>query len=167
MNQPLDTVFNLHKHTEVSHGGDLSLDACACTVFLRNNRPWIGIKLFDSKGKPFIGRVDIENNRLNCLSFCKDFTRVLDALGPGDIRDMYKSVNAVFNADESPEVGYILDLPLKFGADRITLFKTEPWICFGLLQTKGDTTIRCITVSPALRISDGCRTLFVQDISET
>ena len=36
--------------------------------------------------------------------------RVLDLLGPGDVGDVHQAVDALFEADEDPEVGDVADL---------------------------------------------------------
>src|SRR5436853_604224 len=63
---------------------------------------------------------------------------MLDALGPGNIRDMYQPVNAVLDLDERAEVGQRHDLALNPQAQRITLADRSPRIGNQLLVAEAD-----------------------------
>lgn len=100
MDQPFDSLFDLQEDTEIGNGCHLALDAGARAVFARNFAPGIGSQLFDAEGKPFVFGIDVEDNGLDRLPLAEDFTRMLDPLGPGDVGNVDKSVDAVLDADE-------------------------------------------------------------------
>ena len=66
---------------------------------------------------------------------------MLDALGPGNIRNMHQPVNAVFDLDECPEVGQVTHAPFDARADRVTLRQRLPRIGFDLLDAETDSPI--------------------------
>ena len=63
---------------------------------------------------------------------------MLDALGPGEIGDVNKPVDAVLDTDKHAEIGNILDLALDNRAHRVTLHHQIPGVGLQLLHTQGN-----------------------------
>src|ERR1039457_3743800 len=57
---------------------------------------------------------------------------------------MNQAVYAVFNADEHPENGDVLDLSLNLGADRIFFTDGGPGVDFGLLDAEGNPPVSAV-----------------------
>src|SRR5689334_1971055 len=141
MDKPFDPVLDLHEHTEIHEGSYFPLNSRTGLVSVRNSGPRVREKLLNPEGETFVGRIDIEHDSLNGLALGKDFARILDSLGPRNIGNMNKTVDAVFDPDEGAEIGNILDLSLKFGPGRVALLEKQPRILFGLLETEGNPAV--------------------------
>src|SRR5581483_6909585 len=61
---------------------------------------------------------------------------MLDVLGPGDIRNVYQTIDPVLDLDKSPEIGDVAHAPLDDGADRIAVGQGGPRVRLKLFQTE-------------------------------
>src|SRR4051812_4382786 len=75
----------LDKDSELSHSANLPGHDIADIMISEECLPCVRLELLDSKRKPPAGCVDIQDHRLDYLSFFHNFGRVLDAYSPRHI----------------------------------------------------------------------------------
>src|ERR1700757_1276066 len=94
--------------------------------------PDIRLELLDAQRKTAILRLDAQNDRTNLLALLQDLGRMLDPLGPAQVRNMHQTVDAVFDLDERAEVGEVAYAPFDDGAGGILLLELLPRILLEL-----------------------------------
>jgi len=78
---------------------------------------------------------------MNKLAFGIHITGMFDTLCPGDVRYVYQTIDAFFDADKHAEVGHVLDLAFDFCADGVLVGNRGPWVFGDLLETEGDLAV--------------------------
>ena len=129
--QALDTVGDFYEGAELRRAQNLALDDVADAVLREEGIPDIRLKLLDAERETAVFGLDAEHDRANLLALLQDFGRVLDALGPAEVRDVDEAVDAVFNLDEGSEVGEVADAALDDGAGGVLVLKLPPRGCPG------------------------------------
>ncbi len=140
MNQSFNSVFQFNKSTEISQVGNLPIYIVTGNNLFADGFPGIFLQLSYSQGKPLIIFVKVKDNCLNGLAFSKLFTWMLQAFTPGNVRDVYQSINIIFNADKNAKVGDIFDFTLNFGANGVFVNQSIPWIGFNLFHSQGNAS---------------------------
>src|SRR5438309_1446389 len=100
MTEALDSFGNFDEGAELRGTQNLAVDDVANTVLGEEGLPDIGLELLDAQRQAAVFRLDAENHSLDLLALLQDFGRMLDALGPAQVRDMHQAVDAVFDLDE-------------------------------------------------------------------
>src|SRR5215470_980370 len=90
--------------------------------------PHIGLKLLDPKREAAVFRLYAENNSLHLFTLLQNFRGMLDALGPAQVRNVYQTIDAVFDLDERSEVGQVAHAAFNVGACRVALHQMLPRI---------------------------------------
>src|SRR5215475_6520162 len=83
---------------------------------------------------------------LYLLAFLQNLRRMLYALGPAQVADVYETIDAVFDFDESPEVCEIANLAFDHAADRILLVQLLPRILLELFESERNAALSGIHV---------------------
>src|SRR3954466_12668327 len=138
VDQALDAGLDLHEGAEVGHLGDLALHAAADRVLVRELGPWIRVELLDAQREALVLDVDVEHHRLDLVALLVEVARVLDALGPADVRDVHQAVDALLHADEDAEVGDVADLAADERPDGVLLLEERPGVGLDLLHAERD-----------------------------
>jgi hypothetical protein len=73
--------------------------------------------------------------------FFRDFARMLDALVPGDVRDVNETVHAVLDLDERAEVRQVTDAAADAVADVEALGQSLPGVRLRLLHAEADAAV--------------------------
>src|SRR5207302_509164 len=107
---------------------DLALDDVANAMLGEERVPNIRLQLFDAQRQTAVLRLDAQNDRANLLALLQDFGRVLDPLGPAQVRNMHQAVDSVFDLDESAEVGEVAYATFDDGAGRVLLLELLPGV---------------------------------------
>src|ERR1700736_4676872 len=139
--ETFDTFRDLNEGAELRSPQDLALDDVPDAVLREEGIPDIRLKLLDAERKPAILRLDAENDGLDLLTLPDNFGRMLDALGPAQVRYVDESVDTVFDLDESTEVGEVADAALDDGADGVLVLKLLPRILLELLHAERDAAV--------------------------
>src|SRR6185312_9599646 len=92
----------------------------------------------EAQGDPLLLLVDAEDDGPNRLALLEDFRRVADLLGPRQVADVQKPVDAFFDLDERAVVGDVADLALDDRARRILLGHALPGVLLDLLHAERD-----------------------------
>src|SRR5579871_362993 len=103
--------------------------------------PDIGLQLLDAQRQAAILRLNAQNDRLDLLALLQNLRRMLDPLGPAQVRDVHQTINPVFDLDECTEVGQVANTTLNDRAGRILILQLLPWILLQLLHTQRDAPI--------------------------
>jgi len=69
--------------------------------------------LLDAKRQAALVRLNREHDSLHPITLFQDFGRMLHALGPTEVADVNQAINAVFDLDESAEVGQVAERGLR------------------------------------------------------
>src|SRR3954452_10525159 len=134
--EPFHAVGNANEEAEVGDLGNRADQLIADVVRLREVVPLVRQELFDRERETLILAVDADHARLHRVALLQHLVRMLQAAVPRHVRDVNQSVDAVFDFDESAEVGEVADLARDDGADRITLGDSVPRILFESFQRK-------------------------------
>ncbi len=137
----VDSFLELHEGAVGGHVADLAANLLADDVALLDLIPRIRLELTDAEGDLLILLVDAENHSLDVLTKGEDVGRTGDTLGPGELRDVDKTLDAFFDLNESAVGHEIGDLALDLLANRKALFETIPGVGLKLFETKRDTLL--------------------------
>ena len=80
--------------------------------------------------------VDFENNNFDFCAELSEFRRMLNLLGPAEVRDVDQAVNALLDFNKYTEVGEVANLGSVLRADGIAYFDIFPGILLKLLDAK-------------------------------
>src|SRR3954454_16746886 len=134
--EPFHAVGNANEEAEVGDLGNRADQLIADVVRFREVVPLVRQELFDRERETLIFAVDADHARLHRVALLQHLVRMLEAAVPRHVGDVNQSVDAVFDFDESTEVGEVADLARDDGADRITLGDGVPRILFESFQRK-------------------------------
>ena len=98
--------------------------------------PRILLQLLVSKAHSAVFLIQFENNYLDRITYTAEFRRMLDFLGPAEVRNVDQTVNSFFKFDEQAEVGEVANCSLLLRLQRISLINFSPWVLFQLLEPK-------------------------------
>ena len=145
--QAFETLFELDEDTEVGDLRDRALDDHAWTVRRRNALdPWIFGELLHAETDALLLLIHIDDNALDDIALLVELVGVRNLLGPADVADMEKAVDARLDFDERAVVGEVANLAFDDGAGRVLLGDEFPRIDFGLLDTEGDLKLLLVDV---------------------
>src|SRR6516162_7590130 len=136
MNEPVNSLFDFDKGSEIGQIANAAADDRSDCVPLRQGTPRIRFGLLESQGNAPVIEIDIENDGLNVLPHLKNLRRVFHALAPGHFRNVNQAFDARLQFDESAVVGQVDNLSRDSGADRIHLPDERPWIGHQLFIAK-------------------------------
>ena len=138
MAKTLKIVIELDERAEVGEAGDLAANHVAGLMFGGELLPGVRLEILDGQRQSPVLAVDTGDHRVDLLSFLQDLARVLDATGPGNVRNVNQAINAVFNLDERAEVRQIADTSVHASTNVITFVQCLPWILLHLLHAETD-----------------------------
>ena len=141
MAQALDTLRNLDKCAELRRPQHLAMDHVAHPVRGEEALPHVGLQLLDAQREAAVLRLDAENNSLHLFALLHHFRRMLDALGPAQVRDVNQTVDAVFNLDEGAKVGQVAHPALNDCPGRILLGQVLPRVVEQLFHAQRDAAV--------------------------
>src|SRR5579862_2280695 len=139
--QTFHTLGDFHEGPELRGTQNLAVHYVAHAVGGEEALPHIGLELLDAQAQAAILRLDAENDSLHLLTLLHHFRRMLDALGPAQVRDVYQAVDAVLDFDEGAEVGEVANPALNHGAGRIALRQVLPGVFEQLLHAQRDAAV--------------------------
>src|SRR5215467_15357722 len=124
--EAFDSFRDFHECTEGSHAQDFAAYDIANVVCREKSLPDIGLKLLHTQREPPLLGLDCQHHGLDAIALLQYFRRMLHALGPAQVADVNQAVDAVFDLDESTEVGQIANPTLDSHADRELLMQRIP-----------------------------------------
>src|SRR5262245_22022814 len=146
VDQPLDALLDLHEDAKVGDAGDLAAHARAERIALVHALPRVLGELLDAERDAFVVDVDAEHDRFHLVALLEQLGGMAHLFGPVQIGDVHQPVDALLDADEDPEVGEVLHLPLDAAADRMIDAHHLPGIRLRLLEAERDAPVRGIDV---------------------
>ncbi len=138
VDQPIDVARKRNECAEVSDFCNGSSDEVADFEGVFDRFPRVFFDLFDTQADALVAFVDVDDHRLDFVSFFEDFARVVDLAGPAQVGDMNHAVDAFFEFDERTIGGHVTDLAFDLFADDVALFDLVPRIGFELADAQGD-----------------------------
>src|SRR5580704_5091867 len=143
--ESFDVVAQFHECTERGDARNFALHDLADFVLLEPFAPDV-VHLFDAQGDATVLGVDLKHFGGDGLALFKNFVRILDALGPANVADVYEAVKAFFDFNEGAKLCNIANLPVDDGHNRIFSRDEEPGIGKSLLDAEGDTSVAGLDV---------------------
>src|SRR5215216_185226 len=138
VNQPVNSIFDLDKSTEIGKVPDAAMNARADLVTLVQRLPRILLHLLHAEADAPRSRIDTQHFNLNQVAGIDDLARMLDAFRPAHFRNVNQPFNAAFELHERAIISHARDTPVHARADREALFDAGPRIGKELLVTEGD-----------------------------
>src|ERR1043166_8418196 len=100
MDQPVDSVLNLDKSTEVREIPDAAVHACADLITLVQRLPQVFLHLLHAEADATRPWIDAQHFNLNHVTRINYLARMLDSFRPAHLGNMNKSFNAALEFDE-------------------------------------------------------------------
>ena len=141
MEQPLDVVLELHYGAVGRNANDVAFHVLAHGVLLLDLGPGVALKLFDAQRYPAIDRIYGQDDGFDFLPFLEDLGGVAHPFSPGQIRDVDKAVDALFQLDEHAEFRNILYDALDAAAGRVPLLDGIPGVGHRLAEPQRDAFV--------------------------
>src|SRR5579864_1187901 len=146
MAQAFDALSDFHEGAERGHAQDFAVDDIADVVRGEERFPDIGLKLLNAQGQAALVGFDRQNHGFHAVALLQYFGRMLHALGPAQIADVDQAVDAVFNLNESSEVGKVTNAAFDGHADREFFMERVPGIWRKLAHAEGNATLSRVHV---------------------
>ena len=102
--ETLDSLGDFDERAERGHTQYLAVDDIANVMTREERFPNVGLQLLDAERQTALVRLDRQHDRLYAITLLQHFRRMLHALGPAQVADVYQAVDAVFDLDERAEV---------------------------------------------------------------
>ena len=108
--EAFNAVLEYYNSTLVSYFSYFTLNYGIYAVFSSELFPWILLELFVTERETTVLFVDFEYCNLDLSTDLSKLVRVFDLLGPAEVADVDKTVNALFDLNEYAEVGEVANL---------------------------------------------------------
>src|ERR1700722_19004010 len=141
MDEAVNAIFDFNECAEVGEVADAALDDGSDWVFVGEAFPRILEELLHAERDAAVGGIDAENDSVNFVAGLDQLGRMLEALGPGHLREVNQAFNALLKFNERAVVGNGKDAAVNFGSDRIALRRVEPGIGRQLLEAERDALL--------------------------
>src|SRR2546427_6551247 len=138
MNEAVDFLLHFDEGAELREIPDLALNLAADWILVRQVVPGIALDLLEAERDPARRRIDAEHERVDRVADVEKLARMLDALAPRHLADVYQPFNPRLELDERAVVGKADDLARDARADRIPLHDVRPRIRVQLLVSERD-----------------------------
>ncbi len=136
VDQAVDAVFDFDESAEVSEVAYAAFDDGADRVLVAQALPRVLQKLLHAEGYAAVAGVDAENYRVDLVAGLDELGGMLEALGPGHLREVNQALDALLKFDERAVVGNGKHAAVHLGADRISLCGVEPRVGRQLLEAE-------------------------------
>ena len=134
--QSLHALRDLDKRAELRRPEHLAMNLVADAMRGEEALPDVGLQLLDAQREAAVLRLNAENDCLHLFALLHNLRRMLDALGPAQVRDVHQAVDSVLDFDESAEVCQVAHPALDDGPSRILLRQILPGILEQLLHAQ-------------------------------
>src|SRR6185369_7726636 len=113
---------------------------------MRRNKAFPGTwhQVLHRKRKPLTMFVDVCNDSVDFLVLFKEFFRMLYLFRPGYIRNMYETIDALFQLDKSTKISQVSDPAVDLRTNGVTQIDCFPWVVLELLHSKADPLLHRI-----------------------
>src|SRR5215216_249324 len=128
VNQPVNSIFDLDKSTEIGKVSDAAMNARADLVTLVQRLPRILLHLLHAEADAPRSRIDTQHFNLNQVAGVDHLARMFDALRPAHFRNVNQSFDAAFQFYKRAVISNAGNTPVHARAHRKTLFDTGPRI---------------------------------------
>src|SRR5271157_2301140 len=136
VNQAVDAVFNFNKGAEVGQVAHPALDDCAGWILLRQVLPGVFHQLLHAQRDASIRRIHAEHYGINLVGRLDQLGGMLEALGPGHLREVNQAFDALFQLDKRAVVCDRKHAPMNARAHRIALGSVQPRVGRQLLEAQ-------------------------------
>src|SRR5207248_2541834 len=105
MDEAVDAIFDFDEGAEVSKITNATLDNGSGRITLGEILPRIFHQLLHAQRNAAVGGIDAEDNRIDLVAGLDQLGGVLEALGPGHLREMNEAFDSLLELDERAVVG--------------------------------------------------------------
>ena len=139
VHKAVDAVLDTHEDTEVGDVANRTADHAADGVLLLDEVPRVHLELLHAERDALVLDIHAEDLGLDHVALVDQLAWVLDALVPGHLADVDKTLDAVLELDECTVVGDAHDLAANDGTHGVLELGLFPWIRPDLLESEADT----------------------------
>ncbi len=136
MDQAVDAVFDFDEGAKVGEVADAALDDCSGGITLGEVLPGIVEQLLHAQRDAAVSGIDAEDDGIDLVARLDQLGGVLEALGPGHLREVNQAFDALLQLDKRAVVGDRKNAAMDVRADRVTLGGVEPGIGRQLLEAQ-------------------------------
>src|SRR5262249_39366227 len=97
--------LDLDERAKVCEANRAPFDHIAKLMGIEEAIPSVWFEILDRQTQSAAVDVDVGYHRVDLLAFLEHVRRMFDSFGPGNIRDVNQTVDAVLSFDERSEVG--------------------------------------------------------------
>ena len=126
---------------KVCHAQNLAVDNVADAMLGEERIPNIGLHLLHAQREAALVRFDGQDDGLDLVAFLQDFRRMLHAGRPAQVADVDQAVDAIFDFDESAELGQIADAAFDSRSHGILVVQRIPGIRCQLAHAERDAAL--------------------------
>src|SRR6202008_4716616 len=105
-----------------------AFDHGSCRIPLGEVLPWVLEKLLHAQRDAAVSGVHAENHGVDLVAGLDQLGGMLEALGPGHLREVNEAFDSLLQLDERAVVGDREHAAVNMCADGIALGGIEPWI---------------------------------------
>src|SRR5699024_4008261 len=135
-NKTFEVVRQADEHAFAGNINDFALGLSRSAVRFGEPSPGISLDLLVAEPNATIFTVDCHDNHFNLFILVNYLIRVVDLLGPAQIRYVDKAVNAGFQFNKHSKIGEVAYCSFVLGSHRIALVDIFPGIFLKLLDTE-------------------------------
>ena len=136
VHEALDALEQLDESAEFGQANDLAHQYVAGTVRLEELLQHVRLQLLDAERQPLVLGIDLEDDRLDLVALFEYFARMLDALGPRQVRNVNQAVDSFLDFDEGAEVREVAYRAGDLVADAVFRTDQVPRVGLGLLEAQ-------------------------------
>src|SRR5579863_8798732 len=141
MTEALDAFGDFNECAERGHAQNFALDDVTDVMGGEEAFPDVGLKLLDAERETALIGLDGEDDGFDAIAFLEHFGRMLNTLGPAQVGDVDEAVDAIFDFEESAEVGEIADPAFNGHADGEFLVERVPRVGGELAHAERDAAL--------------------------
>src|SRR5271155_3075266 len=136
VHQAVDTVLDFDKGAEVGQIAHAALDRHAHGIFVVQRIPGILRQLPHAERNAALARIHVQHHALNLVAHVDQLRRMLHALRPRHLADVYQAFDALLKLNERAVVGHADHPPGYVRAHGITVLGIKPRIGGQLLESQ-------------------------------
>src|ERR1700683_3793509 len=138
VNQTFHALFYFDKSAEIGKISDAAVDDCAYRIFFRSGVPGVRHGLLQAKGDAALVSFHFENGYFHVVAGFHHLRRVLGALLPAHLANVYQSFDTGFDLHERAIIGDADDFPLHSRAHGESFRDRGPRVGQQLLASQRD-----------------------------
>ena len=133
MHQTIYSLIKSNEYPKIGYIFDFAFYYSTRWIFLLHENPGIRLQLLQTQRNPFPWHIQIQNHSFDHISHRYQLRRMLHFLNPCHLRNVYQTLNALFQYNESTIIRNIHNFPFYSGTNRILFLYFGPGIRLNLL----------------------------------